>query len=205
MPTQGLCIESVKRALKVSIFVLSVTGATLLPVASARAQAGGEYGGTGGLGGLGNIMLGIQLANARAQVTLAQQAVVAIIRQNPFGTTTLNPQYVQALSQLNAAQASYTNLLVAAMRNSAPVVGTFAALQSSSQSGGNFQTGSNTISIPSGQAANPNNLLIGGGAQLQGNGTINGNVINSGGIVSPGTSPGQITIGDDFTSLNGTL
>ena len=41
-------------------------------------------------------------------------------------------------------------------------------------------------------------VTINGGA-LTGEGFIRGNVVNTGGTVGPGTSPGKLTMEDDFT------
>jgi hypothetical protein len=108
---------------------------------------------------------------------------------------------------LNAALQSYQALIAPVAQNPAPVVTAFAGLGAALQavSGRDFQTGPNTISVPSGQSATLSNLIVSPDGQVQGNGAIDGNVINNGGTVSPGESPGRLSISGDFTSLDGTL
>jgi T5SS/PEP-CTERM-associated repeat protein len=48
-------------------------------------------------------------------------------------------------------------------------------------------------------------LRVGLGGSLEGTGTVNGNVLNDGGVVSPGLSPGKLSIGGDYTQNSGTL
>jgi hypothetical protein len=73
---------------------------------------------------------------------------------------------------------------------------------------GGVQLTGATISIPTGTVTvgQPTATLVLEAGRLQGSGNIAGNVVNDGGIVGPGNSPGVLTIDGAFTqSAGGTL
>jgi hypothetical protein len=73
--------------------------------------------------------------------------------------------------------------------------------------GGGIQQNAGLITVPLGQTLGIGGLgLVLAGGTLMGNGTINGSVNNSAGMVFPGASPGILTINGNYTQgPNGTL
>ncbi len=53
--------------------------------------------------------------------------------------------------------------------------------------------------------ATAQNLFLGRGGLLAGNGTVVANVFNQGGIINPGQSPGRLTVDGAFDNTGGTL
>jgi len=76
--------------------------------------------------------------------------------------------------------------------------GTIVAHDYARITGGSFeQTAGTTSAVAGGELEAPSLALAGG--TLGGGGTFTGSVVNSGGTVSPGASPGILTIGGDYT------
>jgi hypothetical protein len=65
--------------------------------------------------------------------------------------------------------------------------------------------GSGIVNVRNGGQLTAEDVYVGSGGVLQGNGTINANVIVDGGIVAPGNSPGTMTIVGDFDLMMGSL
>jgi T5SS/PEP-CTERM-associated repeat protein len=66
--------------------------------------------------------------------------------------------------------------------------------------------GTGTLTVADGGAVVADQIRIGPGGTLNGNGgTIVGNVVNDGGIVNPGGSPGLLSIVGSYTHLRGTI
>lgn len=61
-----------------------------------------------------------------------------------------------------------------------------------------FTQNSGLLDLNGGNFSSPNDIVINGGI-VEGNGTITGNLVNNGGIVAPGHSPGKITVTGDYT------
>ena len=66
-------------------------------------------------------------------------------------------------------------------------------------------TGTGTLTVRNGGVVNATTINVGTGGTLNGNGTINANVVVDGGTVAPGNSPGTMTINGDFDLLMGRL
>ncbi|MCB9931581.1 MAG: hypothetical protein H6844_19460 [Alphaproteobacteria bacterium] len=65
--------------------------------------------------------------------------------------------------------------------------------------------GTGTLTVRDGATINATNVYAGTGGVLNGDGTINANLIVDGGTVAPGNSPGTLTVNGDFDLLMGTL
>ena len=70
-----------------------------------------------------------------------------------------------------------------------------------------FNLDGGTANIGAGpEPTTPDTLRVGPGGNLEGTGTVNGNVVNDGGTVAPGFSPGRLAIGGNYTQeADGTL
>jgi T5SS/PEP-CTERM-associated repeat protein len=69
---------------------------------------------------------------------------------------------------------------------------------------GSTNHGNGTLDVRNGGEVAVNDLFVGSGGRLQGNGTITGNVTSTG-IVAPGNSPGTLHIAGNFTQTGGAL
>jgi len=65
--------------------------------------------------------------------------------------------------------------------------------------------GDGTVTLLNGGVINSALVNVNPTGRLEGNGTINGNVVNNGGTIGPGLSPGVITINGDFDFIDGLL
>ena len=75
-------------------------------------------------------------------------------------------------------------------------------------SGGIFgtQTGSaGLLKVSNGGTLTANTVTVNANGTLSGNGTVTANVVLNGGVISPGNSPGVLTINGDLTATAGTL
>ena len=91
------------------------------------------------------------------------------------------------------------NLGGAAMTNTGAIATSGASVNSSSVNGSIDQTGGSAlVSIPDGTKLSVNALLLKAG-KLSGGGTLQGSVDNSGGTVTPGASPGTLTVTGNYT------
>lgn len=69
---------------------------------------------------------------------------------------------------------------------------------------GSTNHGNGTLDVRNGGEVAVNDLFVGSGGRLQGNGTITGNVTSTG-TVAPGNSPGTLHIAGNFTQTGGTI
>jgi T5SS/PEP-CTERM-associated repeat protein len=66
-------------------------------------------------------------------------------------------------------------------------------------------TGTGILTVRDGGVARAGEIRIGSNGVLNGNGTIVGDVVNAGGIIAPGNSPGMLTIDGSLTMHSGIL
>ncbi len=65
--------------------------------------------------------------------------------------------------------------------------------------------GPGQLTVSSGGTVKADTIEVGPGGKILGDGTIEGNVINMGGLIAPGFSPGTLTINGNYTQLAGLL
>ncbi len=65
--------------------------------------------------------------------------------------------------------------------------------------------GTGELKVSDGGLVKAAEIDVGPGGKVRGNGTIEGNVINMGGLIAPGFSPGTLTINGNYTQLAGLL
>ncbi|MCP5427527.1 MAG: hypothetical protein H6964_11670 [Chromatiaceae bacterium] len=146
---------------------------------------------------------------SRVQIGRAQDAVGTLridggATLEVIGTTdssvTVGGAFVNA--SINQEVAG-TGLLSIAGSNSSLTVGGNVLVGTQLSLGG--ISGAGIVNVKNGAVLNASNIRVGAGGLLQGDGQFNANVVGDGGTVSPGNSPGTMTINGDFILPSGVL
>ncbi len=183
--------------------------------------------GNGTLVSNGNVSINSTLGSNNITVQTGTMTLQQPNLLNPNATLTINSTAVLVLGNgntaINTIGGNGTLDEANGVLTIANGIGTFngtvtggVATDGSLTSSGNLNLAAGTVNVyPNGTTVTAGTLLVNGllvtplttvdaGATLGGNGTVTGDVVDNGGTVSPGNSPGIITIGGNYTEA-GTL